>query len=402
MAGLITSLLHPRRHWRKKKGSAMYRSRIQFPTKVVEVVAGRDKCLALASYIRAPLNVTAKLREDDFCSEVLFGVAWSWADRPLELHLQYQKELAEYEAALALQYGSRTSTCDLPDNRWYAKYIPTKEEITAAREARKTPEQRAAEKDAADRRAADAAREKAERELRSAECIAKAAELRAAYGFLSQIADQHPVNVCAQNIRRLLGHHWPTVRFSVTLEKFSGGNSINVKWVDGPLHKTVKDLLQGFEEGYFDGMQDMYVDTDTPWHQFGHTKYLNCYRSITNGMRAKAVEILGPTASETELQDWCVNNESIPLETVADTAPESPVDAMIGIGNATISRNTAKDGIEIRFPGKPGPDVLNWLKSHGYRWGFTAKVWYNRYTEDRLREALIRFGIPTPSEHVSA
>jgi hypothetical protein len=168
------------------------------------------------------------------------------------------------------------------------------------------------------------------------------------------------------------------------------------------LYATVNELVRGFEDGYFDGMQDMYVNTDSPWHQFGSIKYLHCSRAISEAHRTQAVDVLG-TTDESTIRKFCDENEYFAAtEAVVDTAPDSPVEAMVGIADASISHNMEKDGIEIRFPGKPGPDVLAWLKSHGYRWGFTAKVWYCRFTDDRMREAMIRFGIPTPAEVVSA
>ena len=59
------------------------------------------------------------------------------------------------------------------------------------------------------------------------------------------------------------------------------------------------------------------------------------------------------------------------------------------IGNPLITRNEQRQGIEIKFPGKPGRDVLDFLKhTLRARWHFKKKIWYCKYTEARM--ALLR------------
>jgi hypothetical protein len=50
----------------------------------------------------------------------------------------------------------------------------------------------------------------------------------------------------------------------------------------------------------------------------------------------------------------------------------------IQIGQATVTENKAKGGIEIRFPAKPASNVLDQLKSHGWRWSRFSACWYHR------------------------
>jgi hypothetical protein len=56
-----------------------------------------------------------------------------------------------------------------------------------------------------------------------------------------------------------------------------------------------------------------------------------------------------------------------------------------GNGNGiTITENVEKDGIEIRFPGKPGEDVLDNLKANGWRWSRYNGCWYHRANEANM------------------
>jgi hypothetical protein len=65
-------------------------------------------------------------------------------------------------------------------------------------------------------------------------------------------------NNTAGIIRKILKEVYPTVKFSVKYESFSGGNSINVKWEDGPSDEVVGQMLNIFENGDFDVMTDLY------------------------------------------------------------------------------------------------------------------------------------------------
>ncbi|MGL5062087.1 MAG: hypothetical protein ACRC62_19105 [Microcoleus sp.] len=47
-----------------------------------------------------------------------------------------------------------------------------------------------------------------------------------------------------------------------------------------------------------------------------------------------------------------------------------------------VSENREKGGIEIRFAEKPEPEVLNNLKSKGFRWGRSAGCWYAPMRDD--------------------
>ena len=52
-----------------------------------------------------------------------------------------------------------------------------------------------------------------------------------------------------------------------------------------------------------------------------------------------------------------------------------------------VTRNEAKNGVEIRFFERPSAEVLADLKEHGWRWSRFAGCWYNRYSEDTAEYA---------------
>lgn len=63
---------------------------------------------------------------------------------------------------------------------------------------------------------------------------------------------------------------------------------------------------------------------------------------------------------------------------------------------ATITMNNEKNGIEIRFDGKPESSIIVALKENGFRWSGKQKVWYAKQNADRISfaESLGEFSSP--------
>lgn len=80
----------------------------------------------------------------------------------------------------------------------------------------------------------------------------------------------------AKNIRKELRKRFPGVTFRVRSESYSGGDSINVDWTDGPTREAVEKVTGKYQEGSFDGMQDLYeYNHDNFWPGiFGGAKYV--------------------------------------------------------------------------------------------------------------------------------
>lgn len=103
------------------------------------------------------------------------------------------------------------------------------------------------------------------------------------------IAGGGPVNA-AKNIRIELKRAFPGVKFSVTTEKFSMGNSVSVSWTDGPTSKQVDKIVDKYSGGSFDGMTDCYNYSSTHWTEaFGSAKYTHTSRHYSAALVARAI-----------------------------------------------------------------------------------------------------------------
>ncbi len=89
--------------------------------------------------------------------------------------------------------------------------------------------------------------------------------------------------IAAKNLRVELKRAFPGIAFSVRTSKFSGGDSIDVTWTDGPAYVQVEKIANKYSGGTFDGMTDSYEYKDSPWTEaFGDTKYMHCTRHYSD------------------------------------------------------------------------------------------------------------------------
>lgn len=54
------------------------------------------------------------------------------------------------------------------------------------------------------------------------------------------------------------------------------------------------------------------------------------------------------------------------------------------MSNVNIVMNSEKNGIEIRFGGKPAAEIIESLKDNGFRWSGKQKMWYAKQTEETI------------------
>lgn len=54
----------------------------------------------------------------------------------------------------------------------------------------------------------------------------------------------------------------------------------------------------------------------------------------------------------------------------------------IEVSEPTLSENEEHDGLELRFPGKPGDALLNELKGAGWRWSSFSGCWYAKRNDN--------------------
>lgn len=129
--------------------------------------------------------------------------------------------------------------------------------------------------------AADKAREDAKKKAFAEEVE----RLKAAHPDLVAGSDR---KAAAANIRKLL-KQFKGVKFSVTSDR----NSVYVRWTDGPTEKTVEDLVSRFKEGYFDGSDDCYKYSISPWNKcFGGVRYVFANRERSDELVQRAIDAL--------------------------------------------------------------------------------------------------------------
>lgn len=86
----------------------------------------------------------------------------------------------------------------------------------------------------------------------------------------------------AANIRRDLAKHLPGVVFRVTSKSYSGGNSIDVQWSDGPTSEQIRAIINRYQEGSFNSMEDIYEYGRGAFAEvFGGAKYVHGSRQVT-------------------------------------------------------------------------------------------------------------------------
>jgi len=69
----------------------------------------------------------------------------------------------------------------------------------------------------------------------------------------------------AKIIRKKLRSLFPKQDFSVISRKYSGGSSIDVRWVDGVATEKVEKEIKEYSGSGFDGMQDLKYSKDNPY-----------------------------------------------------------------------------------------------------------------------------------------
>lgn len=111
--------------------------------------------------------------------------------------------------------------------------------------------------------------------------------------------------LAARNIRIELKRAFPGVKFSVTSEAYSMGNSIDISWTDGPTTKQVEAISNKYESGNFDGMTDCYNYEGSPFKDvFGESKYIHESRQFSEKLFNKAVLKIADEYGIRDIPDW--------------------------------------------------------------------------------------------------
>ena len=114
--------------------------------------------------------------------------------------------------------------------------------------------------------------------------------------------------VCAaSNVRRELKANFPKVKFSVRTRRFSGGNSMDVEWIDGPTSEQVDVIIKKYNDGNFNGMIDLYEYNSGEAREFteryGSAKYVSGTRHYTRAALQQAADSVA--------QEWGVETPAV-------------------------------------------------------------------------------------------
>lgn len=97
----------------------------------------------------------------------------------------------------------------------------------------------------------------------------------------------------AVNVRTELQRAFPTVKFSVKIEH-RGSSSININWTDGPTTTQVKEITGKYQEGNFNGIEDIYEYNRAVWPEvFGGARYVFANRRESAAYLVKIAKEMG-------------------------------------------------------------------------------------------------------------
>lgn len=161
---------------------------------------------------------------------------------------------------------------------------------------------------------------------------------------------------CAALIRADLKSLYPGVKFSVTSESFSMGNSVNVSYTDGPTIKDVESHIKKYQYGHFNGMEDMY-ETSNRIEGLAQTKYLTVSRNMSPEIKEKLTVEVQSTSFDNE-SDFYVSDlvyrkfvdldlyktETTNTEPMNTTSVSSSVMESIIINAQQIKKTIVKEG----------------------------------------------------------
>lgn len=94
----------------------------------------------------------------------------------------------------------------------------------------------------------------------------------------------------AKNMKKELALAFPGVKFEVRSKSYSGGNSVDISWTDGPAFADVEAITNKYQYGDFNGMEDIYEYDNSAMSQavaivLGQAKYVCTSRSISDPVR---------------------------------------------------------------------------------------------------------------------
>ncbi|PZV02940.1 MAG: hypothetical protein DCF32_14410 [Leptolyngbya sp.] len=194
----------------------------------------------------------------------------------------------------------------------------------------------------------------------------------------------------AKKIREQLKATFPGVKFSVRTHNYSGGDSVNVKWEDGPRIDDVKKITSQFESisycqssGEILGGGNSYVMVERSFSEAHYAEALKSVckywglevpgyttqkwgcpyldrsqdvQNVGNGIQSLG-ELVRQHLGELDLRPTSAPTPAAPAP-ATDSQPASDMEVV---------ENDDLDGFELFFNGKPDDGLRQILKEHGFR-----------------------------------
>ncbi len=114
-----------------------------------------------------------------------------------------------------------------------------------------------------------------------------------ALAMLTQDSDTASGKLATKNIRVQLRGRFPGIKFSV---KVSRHGTIDISWTDGPTSKQVRAIADTYRAGHYDGMDDLYRSSVTPWNTvFGGADYVFTGRLHSDALVERAISSIFAT-----------------------------------------------------------------------------------------------------------
>lgn len=105
----------------------------------------------------------------------------------------------------------------------------------------------------------------------------------------------------AAAIREELKKTFPGIKFSVTSSNFSMGNSVEIRWEDGPTNDEVEAITSKYQYGRFNSMEDIYEYTNTR-EDIPQAKYVHERRDMSEATK-KVLEPLRENFGHSGMRD---------------------------------------------------------------------------------------------------
>lgn len=98
----------------------------------------------------------------------------------------------------------------------------------------------------------------------------------------------------AKMIRAALKRAFPAQKFSVRIDRFAGGSSVDIRWTDGPIAADVDAVVGKYSGGGFDGSIDMAYSTRAWLLPNGEVEFAGTRGTSGSGGRVDADETMKP------------------------------------------------------------------------------------------------------------